>query len=114
MVIQGVRPGTQAARLGLRQLDVFQSLDGKPVGTITALRVAMAEAQGKESVELVMRRYRRDAAGNVLYQHDEQGAPVTDSRGNPVPDYDLVHFRAVPGVLGVTLEPGRLPHPLDE
>ena len=111
IVIQGVRPGTQAAKLGLRQFDVVDSVDGRPIRTLTELRAAIAS--GRETYQLTVRRYLRNADGSPRMRVDSGGRAIVDERGNPVAEFELLRFEPKSGTLGVNLEQGYLPHPLD-
>ncbi len=114
LVVQGVRPGTQARALGVRQFDVIATVNGEPVNSVAALRAEIGRAAGKESYELVLRRYRRDENGELVLRRDAQGKPMLDERQNPIADYETMRVYAKPGTLGVNLETGYLPHPMDE
>lgn len=114
VVISGVRPGTQARALGVRQFDVVESANGERVNSLMALRAAIGRAGRLDTYELVIRRYRRDSNGELMLRKDAQGELILDERQNPIAEYEILRVHPKPGTLGITLETGYLPHPMDE
>ncbi len=113
LVVSGVRPGTQARALGVRQFDVIESANGESVNSLAILRAAVSRASGQETYELVIRRYRREDNGELVLRKDAQGNVMLDERQNPIAEYETVRLHPKPGTLGVNLETGYLPHPMD-
>ncbi len=114
LVVSGVRPGTQAGALGLRRFDVIESANGESVNSPASLRAAMGRAGKLDTYELVIRRYRRETSGELLLRKDSNGELILDERQNPIAEYETLRVHARPGTLGVNLEPGYLPHAMDE
>jgi serine protease Do len=59
IVLTAIRPGTQAARIGLEPGDVILRVNNTPVPALDAFREAMIQARGKPSVLLLVRRANR-------------------------------------------------------
>ena len=114
VVVKGVRRGMQAQELGVTDWDVIESVGGIQVSSLQQLRAALEKLQGRESFELVIRRFERTEKGRLVPMLDQQGRPLCDERGNPKFASTEQRFKAKPGTLGVSLVDGMVPHPLDE
>lgn len=113
LVIGSTFQGQQASRLGLQQFDVIHTVGGKRVVSPSTVGPAIAEASASGDYEIVLRRYRRDATGRVIQARAADGTGEVDERGNPKLEFDEFRVTAKPGFLGITIETGYLPHPMD-
>ncbi|MDC1142960.1 protein kinase [Planctomycetota bacterium] len=112
LVIGSVAEDGQATELGIKQFDVIHRINGHfPKGPKEAIRILQSIETG--SYEMLLRRYERGDDGNPVQLQDANGKLVFDERGNP--EFKFKEFVTHPkvGYLGITLETGHLPHPMD-
>ncbi|MBZ0137380.1 MAG: protein kinase [Planctomycetes bacterium] len=113
LVIASIARRMQADALGLQQFDVIHRIGDRQLKAPTGVGPAITAAAKNGEYEMVVHRYERDEAGQPVQARGADGSPVYDERGNPVLKFQELVFHPKVGILGIGIETGYLPHPLD-
>ncbi|MCG3182270.1 MAG: Serine/threonine-protein kinase PknD [Planctomycetes bacterium] len=107
-VVTEVLEEGQAVELGLMVGDLLWSVDGKRVQDRDELKTLLDELAGRESFEVVVRRYARDAQGAPLERRDAEGDLLLNERGETEWEMSELKLAFRPGKLGMRIGDGSI------
>ena len=88
VVANAVTAGSLASKAGISAQDVIWTVNGTRVTDLNSITNALLSGKAGDSLTLVLRRYRFDAAGNFVLKTDATGKPVLDAQSNPQWDFE--------------------------
>jgi hypothetical protein len=113
VVVVRVTPHGPADKMGLKAFDVVRSVNGTRVSTVAEFLAAINAVAEGEDCALAIERYVL-ANGQPAPRRNASGVVIRDERGLCSWDFTPITLHGKRGFMGISLEPGTIPSPLDE
>ncbi|MCB9933386.1 MAG: protein kinase [Planctomycetes bacterium] len=108
-VVTEVQAQGQGVELGLQVGDVLWTVDGRRVQDRDDLKTLLEDLAGRDSYELVVRRYVLDDRGKPQEKRDSEGGLLLNGRGETEWDMTELKLELRPGKLGMRIGDGSIP-----